>query len=102
MAVVWLLRIVPVMFEPRHHSELINKFLVQVRMLSEAGVKEVTLLGQNVNSYADWSMAEGGVASSKPPGAVPTDAAAAVYAQVRAATACAFNVAVAPSCHASP
>lgn len=27
----------------------------QVRRLSESEVKEVTLLGQNVNSYADFS-----------------------------------------------
>jgi len=30
-------------------------YILQVKLLSEEGVKEVTLLGQNVNSYADFS-----------------------------------------------
>ena len=92
---IWLLGTVPFILQSRHYSEprylselirTVNELLVQVRMLSEAGVKEVTLLGQNVNSYADWSQAEGGAAPSRTPGAAPTDAAAAVYAQVQTAT----------------
>lgn len=46
----------------------------QVRMLSEQGVREVTLLGQNVNSYADFSRAGG--AGGARPGAAAGGAAA--------------------------
>ncbi len=38
---------------------------VQVRLLSERGVRQVTLLGQNVNSYADFSAAQDRLASRR-------------------------------------
>ena len=54
-------------------------FCLQVRILSEQGVKEVTLLGQNVNSYADTSALMEML--TKPKADAATDPFA-IYAQV--------------------
>lgn len=64
---------------PNFTTQSLTGVLRQVQILSQQGIKEVTLLGQNVNSYADDSALLGQQKGAHPkPDADPF----AVYARV--------------------
>ena len=67
---------------------LTNTVLFKVQRLSDAGFKEVTLLGQNVNSYADFSA---------PLEKLQSKRAASQYAAVRYCRICHINLKLANS-----
>ena len=63
---------------PNFTTQSLTGVLRQVQILSQQGIKEVTLLGQNVNSYADDSTLLGQKGAHAEPDADPF----AVYARV--------------------